>query len=71
MLCEKYMKLTPQERAHYIGELAHIVMNDDSLFKSGLALIELGRRKGLLDNVIIMPSPDEETAEDNPINNIP
>jgi hypothetical protein len=61
MLCKSYFELTPVERILFIGELTHACMCDDDLYELGKKLIELGMKKGIFNNVNILP-------EDNKLN---
>ena len=53
--CEKYIELTPVEKARYIGELLHVCQSDDTMYQLGLKLIEQGKFKGLFEGVEILP----------------
>jgi hypothetical protein len=58
MICEIYDQLTPFEKAEFLGSLCHAAQSDESLFKMASELIDLGKRKGLFDKVVIMPGTD-------------
>lgn len=55
MICEKFNKLTPNERVMYIGKLVHAVENDSVLFDAGNEIIELAISRGIFDGVKILP----------------
>lgn len=61
MICKNYDKLSHVEKIKYIGELIHIVQNDDEFYEKGYNLIKLAREKGILDGVQILP----EVKDDN------
>lgn len=53
------------EKDDYRAKLIHAATNDDALFKMGIEIINLGKRKGLFDNVkfgreISIPAADPE-----------
>lgn len=59
MICEEFESLNPLERVNYIGEIIHSVQNDGALFNIGKEIIELAKRKGLFEGVIINPIINE------------
>lgn len=61
MICKKYADLSHVDKIRYIGELIHIVQNDDEFYEKGYSLIKLAREKGILDGVQILP----EVKDDN------
>lgn len=61
MLCKKYANLSHVDKIRYLGELIHIVQNDDEFFDMGYSLIYMARMKGILDGVKILP----EVQDDN------
>lgn len=67
MVCQKFSEKNPLDKVMFIGELTHACMNDDNLHDMGIALIEIARKKGLFDNVKIMPSSqnDVDINEEN------
>lgn len=65
MICAKYENLIPIERSKMIGEVVHALMSDDSLFDMALELIDLGKRKGVFDDVTILPE-DSSPQIDQP-----
>jgi hypothetical protein len=73
MNCEEFLKLDDFDKSMYMASLIHVCQSDDSLFKSGAELINLGRKRGLFDNVKIFPQhlpSGENMRSDNPINDI-
>lgn len=68
MLCDKYMRLSPQERSLFIGNLLHAAQSDDNIFQSAEELINLAERKGLFDGVTIMP--EREIINNEPSSHI-
>lgn len=64
MNCPDFLKLDDFEKSMYLASLIHVCQSDASLFKSGAELIELGRRKGLFDNVKIFPSHQHDIKEE-------
>ena len=60
MLCEKYNRLLPIERVMLIGELVHAMQSDNQFFEMSLKIIKTAKRKGLFDNVKILPGLDED-----------
>jgi hypothetical protein len=61
MICKKYDNLSHVDKIRYIGELIHIVQNDDEFYEMGVTLINKAREKGILDGVLILP----EVKNDN------
>lgn len=61
MLCKKYANLSHVDKIRYLGELIHIVQNDDEFFDMGSSLINKAKSEGLLDGVKILP----EVQDDN------
>ena len=61
MICKNYDKLSHVEKIKYIGELIHIVQNDDEFYDMGFSLIYMAKMKGILDGVQILP----EVKNDN------
>jgi hypothetical protein len=61
MLCKKYADLSHVDKIRYLGELIHIVQNDDEFYDMGFSLIYMARMKGILDGVQILP----EVKNDN------
>jgi hypothetical protein len=61
MICKKYDNLSHVDKIRYIGELIHIVQNDDEFYDMGFSLIYMARMKGILDGVQILP----EVKNDN------
>jgi hypothetical protein len=61
MICKKYNNLSHVDKIRYIGELIHIVQNDDEFYEMGFSLIYMARMKGILDGVQILP----EVKNDN------
>ena len=61
MICKKYDNLSHVDKIRYIGELIHIVQNDDEFYDMGFSLIYMARMKGILDGVLILP----EVQNDN------
>jgi hypothetical protein len=61
MICKKYDNLSHVDKIRYIGELIHIVQNDDEFYDMGFSLIYMARMKGILDGVQILP----EVKDDN------
>ena len=55
MLCEKYNRLLPIERVLLIGELLHAMQSDNDFFDKSVRIIRTAKRKGLFDNVKILP----------------
>ena len=55
MLCEKYNRLLPIERVLLIGELLHAMQSDNEFFDKSVRIIRTAKRKGLFDNVKILP----------------
>lgn len=55
MLCKKYADLSHVDKIRYIGELIHIVQNDDEFYEMGFSLIYMAKMKGILDGVQILP----------------
>lgn len=55
MLCEKYQNLSVEERIKLIGQLVHLVQNDDTFFELACKGIERGNERGILDGVTILP----------------
>jgi hypothetical protein len=60
MICKKYDNLSHVDKIRYIGELIHIVQNDDEFYDMGFSLIYMARMKGILDGVQILPENNEE-----------
>jgi hypothetical protein len=60
MICKNYSEMTVVEKVLFIGELTHACMSDDYLHENGITLIETARKKGLFENVKIMPSSDSQ-----------
>lgn len=63
MICKKYKNLSHVDKIRYIGELIHIVQNDDEFYDMGYSLIYMARMKGILDGVKILP--EVQDADDN------
>lgn len=61
MICKKYDNLSHVDKIRYIGELIHIVQNDDEFYEMGVTLINKAKEKGILDGVQILP----EVKDDN------
>jgi hypothetical protein len=61
MICKKYDNLSHVDKIIYIGELIHIVQNDDEFYEMGVTLINKAKEKGILDGVQILP----EVKNDN------
>jgi hypothetical protein len=61
MICKKYDNLSHVDKIRYIGELIHIVQNDDEFYEMGVTLINKAKEKGILDGVQILP----EVKNDN------
>lgn len=61
MICKKYNNLSHVDKIRYIGELIHIVQNDDEFYEMGVTLINKAKEKGILDGVQILP----EVKDDN------
>jgi hypothetical protein len=61
MICKKYDNLSHVDKIRYIGELIHIVQNDDEFYEMGVTLINKAKEKGILDGVQILP----EVQNDN------
>lgn len=55
MICPEYENLAPLERVQMVGEIVHAMQSDSALFKNVQDLIELAKRRGLFENVIINP----------------
>ena len=55
MLCEKYTQLSTLEQRTIIGELLHAFQSDSLIFSHCCDILNLAKRKGILDNVIIYP----------------
>lgn len=60
MLCEKYDRLTPVERVMLIGELLHAMQSDNEFFDKSVKIVRTAKRKGLFDNVKILPNLNED-----------
>ena len=58
MLCEKYESLEPLDRSRLVGEVVHCLMNDNTLFDIAKEIVNLGYKRGLFENVKIMPEHD-------------
>lgn len=61
MICKKFAELTPKEKVLFIGELTHACMNDDDLYALGIEIINEANRKGILENVKIMPDNNDDS----------
>jgi len=61
MICKNYDNLSHVDKIRYIGELIHIVQNDDEFYDMGFSLIYMARMKGILNGVQILP----EVKNDN------
>jgi hypothetical protein len=64
MLCEKYAALSIHEAREYIGALLHACQSDQQCFELGAKIITLAQRKGVLDNVKILPEGWAETPSE-------
>jgi hypothetical protein len=77
MNCTEFVELEDFDRAMYLASLIHVCQSDSALFKNGLDLIALGKRKGLLDKVEFFPDHLKEPPgelyrhPEPPINDIP
>lgn len=60
MICKKYADLSHVDKIRYIGELIHIVQNDDEFYDMGYSLIYMARMKGILDGVKILPEVKDD-----------
>lgn len=58
MICEEYSNLNAVEKVMFIGQLVHIVQSDSNLFNNALKIIEIGKIRGLLDDVKILPNEE-------------
>lgn len=56
MICEKYQNLTPVEQIVMVGQIVHAMQNDDEMFDFVKKIIFLADRRGILDNVTILPN---------------
>lgn len=56
MICKKYDSLSHVDKIKFIGELVHIVQNDDEFYDMGFSLIYMAKMKGVLDGVKIIPN---------------
>lgn len=56
MLCENYQQLSHAEKIIFIGELIHIVQNDNVYFDHAKKIIEIARDCNKLKNVTILPN---------------
>jgi len=56
MLCENYNQLSHAEKIIFIGELIHIVQNDNEYFNHAKKIIEIARENNRLKNVTILPT---------------
>lgn len=56
MLCENYNKLSHAEKIVFIGELIHVVQNDNDYFDHAKKIIEIARESNRLKNVTILPT---------------
>ena len=63
MLCKKFRELTQPEKTQFIGELNHIVMNDDRCFTAAQMLIEAARENKLLERVTFLNHVPENKEE--------
>lgn len=63
MICKKYDNLSHVDKIRYIGELIHIVQNDDEFYEKGYSMIKLARTKGILDGVQILPEAKDDDNE--------
>lgn len=62
MLCDSFQELTVIEKRDLIGSLAHAVMNDDECFELGCKLLNHAQKKGILDNVVILPERTDSSS---------
>lgn len=64
MNCEEFLKLSNYQQSIFMASLIHTCISDNANFQSGLELIELGKRKGLFEDVkigheqVFTPMPD-------------
>lgn len=63
MLCEKYSRLTPVERVMLIGKLLHAMQSDNDFFDSSVRIIRAAKKKGLFDNVKILPQLEGDNQQ--------
>ena len=55
MLCQKFADLNSLEKVMFIGELTHACMNDDHFKEMGDLIINYAKKKGIFENVTILP----------------
>lgn len=56
---DEYQQMTSLEKTEFIGKLLHACQSDNDIMKAAFGLIEIGERRGLFDNVKIMPDTKE------------
>lgn len=61
MLCEKYERLLPIERVMLIGKLLHAMQSDNEFFDKSVRIVRTAKKKGLFDNIKILPNLEEDT----------
>jgi hypothetical protein len=55
MICQNFSNLNSLEKVMFIGELTHACMNDDHFKEMGDLIITHAKRKGMFENVTILP----------------
>lgn len=65
MNCNKYLELTPFEKAKYMASLIHVCQSNDDLFNEGLEMIKAGEEIGLFNGITILPDLNKVTNETN------
>jgi len=55
MLCKEYQELSHFEKIKYIGELVHACQTNNTLFETGLSIIEKAKSEGIFDKATILP----------------
>jgi hypothetical protein len=67
MNCQSFQQLSVKEKIEFIGSINHALMNDEELFTDGCQLLNKAQKKGVLNNVTILP----EREETNALNHLP
>jgi hypothetical protein len=60
--CSSYQKLTTVEKVTLIGELIHCIQSDEYCLLTAKGMVNAARRRGVLDNVQILPERVEENS---------